>query len=48
MHNIFFKNRVKDHLQYRSFGYEINRKQNSAETTNNQTNDDIRIVKQQV
>ena len=36
------------HLQYRSFGYQINGKQNSAEITNNQTTDDIRTVKQQV
>ena len=35
-------------IAYRSFGYQINGKQNSAEINNNQIIDDIRIVKQQV
>ena len=41
------RRRSSGHLQYRSFGYQMNGKQNSAEITNNQTIEDIRIVKQQ-
>ena len=42
------RRRSSGYLQYRSFGYQINGKQNSAEITKNQTLDDIRIVKQKI
>ena len=42
------RRRSSGHVQYRSFGYQIDGKQNSAEITNNQTNDDARIVEKQV
>ena len=42
------RRRSSGYLQYRSFGYQINGKQNSAEITKNQTIDDIRIVKQKI
>ena len=36
------------HLQHRSFGYQMNGKQNTAKITNNQIIDSIHTVKQQV
>ena len=42
------RRRSSGHLQHRSFGYQINGKQNSAEITNNQIIDSIYTVKQQV
>ena len=42
------RRRTSGHIQYCSSGYQINGKQNIAEITNNQTIDDVRIVKQQV